>query len=373
VRRRAQAGLTMIEMMIAIVLSSIVAYAGISMFIASSGTASTSSGVGAVSDSGRVALDFIGDSVRSGGAMQCNAINGVHGAIYPTATSVANILNVGGTPLQLNYAESFGGFEAAGTGTAGAATVAAAPVAADPSGADWATSGGANLDGLLINQVIKGSDVLAVRESVPQDTPAYTVNEYVGNAGVTTLPVYSVGSLQPLEYAVLSDCAYSTVFQINTVDPVAGTITTNGPLDTGGGDLRWSFLPNSAITPVDMTVYFIGAGRDTDSSLYSYDEWTGQFQELVPDVENMQILYGVAQTAPDQVTNYVTADHVVDFNQVVSVKVALLVASPPGTRAVAQPAAALTYNLLGTTVTAPIDTRLRRVFQTTIAVENATD
>lgn len=363
----------MIEMMIAIVLSSIVAYAGISMFIASNGTASTTSGVGAVTDSGRVALDFISDTVRGGGAVQCNAINGVHGALYPTANAVKSILNPGGTPLQLDYAESFGGFEAAGTGVGGTATVTATPVAADPSGGDWSTSGGANLDGLLVNQVIKGSDVIAVRESVPQDSPAYTVNEYVGGAGITNIPVYSVGSLQPLEYAVLSDCAYSTVFQINTVDPVGEAITTNGPLDVGGGDLNWSFLPNSAITPVDMTVYFIGAGRDTDSSLFAYDEWTGQFQELVPDVENMQVLYGVAQTAPDQVTNYVTADAVVDFNQVVSVQVALLVASPPGTRAEAQPAAAPTFNLLGTTVTAPVDTRLRKVFATTIAVENATD
>jgi hypothetical protein len=88
----------------------------------------------------------------------------------------------------------------------------------------------------------------------------------------------------------------------------------------------------------------------------------------------MQVLYGIATSGqPNQVTSYVTAAEVPDFNQVVSVQVALLVASPPGVRAVAQPTVAPTYNLLNTTVTAPIDARLRRVFVTTIAVENAAD
>jgi type IV pilus assembly protein PilW len=365
----------MIEMMIAIVLSSLIAYAGISMFMASSGTASTTSGVGAVTDGGRVALDFISDSVRSGGATQCSGINNVPGLIFnsnPQELRVYNDLNAGATPLQLGYDEAFDGFEAAGTGPlGGAATVAATPVAVDPSGADWSTSGGANLDGLLINQVAKGSDVLAVRSAVPQDAAVYTTAEY--KPGQTVLNVTGVANLQPLQYVVISDCSAATVFQIAAVDPVALTLTTNGPLDQNGGNLQADFPQSSAIGPVDMTVYFIAPGRDTDSSLFSYDEWTGTFQELVADVENMQVVYGVAATSPNQATSYVTADAVTDFNQVVSVQVAVLVASPPGTRAVAQPAVAPTYNLLGTTVTAPIDTRLRKVFQTTIAVENAVD
>jgi len=122
-----------------------------------------------------------------------------------------------------------------------------------------------------------------------------------------------------------------------------------------------------------MTIYFIGPGRDTDSSLWTYDEGTAQFQELVPDVENMQVLYGVAPTTPNQVTQYVTANAVADFNQVVSVKVALLVASPPGQPAVTLPTAAdvQPFSLLETTVTPPLDTRLRKALTTTIAVRNA--
>jgi Tfp pilus assembly protein PilW len=352
----------MVELMIAMVLSSIVVYAGISMFLASRGTASTTAAVGAVTDSGRVALDFIADTVRGGGALQCNSTNG--NSLVP----LKNNINSGGDPLLLNYTNAFDGFEAAGTGVGGALSIGSGAVTADGAANDWSTSGGGALDALLIGRVVKGSDILAVRESVPESAPAYTTVNY--NPGGTSLTVANVQTLQPQQYAVITNCAFATVFQINTVDSVTSTITTNGPLDTTG-DLGQTYDVNSMINALDMTVYFIAPGRDTDSALYSYDEWTGQFQQLVPDVENMQVLYGIATAAqPNQVTSYVTADLVPNFDQVISVQVALLVASPPGMRAVA-PAAQPPFNLLNTSVTAPADGRLRRVFVTTIAVENA--
>ena len=365
-----QRGLTLIELMIALVLSSIVVYAGISMFLASRGTASTTAAVGAITDSGRVALDFIADSVRGGGAMQCNAINSSN-----SSQTLNSILIPSGDSLLQDYSHAYAGFEAAGTGAGGTTTVASTPISADPSGSDWSTSGGGALDATLLNRVVQGSDIIAVREALPASTPAYLPsNPYTTyTPGDTVLTVANVETLQPLQYAVISDCSYATVFQIGAVDPATNQITTNGPLDGSGGNLGQSYNPGAAINALDMTVYFIAPGRDNDSALYSYDEWTGQFNQLVPDVENMQVLYGIGAPQSGQVTSYVTADLVPDFNQVISVQVALLVASPPGMRAVAQPTLAPSYSLLGTTVTAPIDERMRRVFVTTMAVENAAD
>jgi type IV pilus assembly protein PilW len=133
-----------------------------------------------------------------------------------------------------------------------------------------------------------------------------------------------------------------------------------------------SFQAGSQVTAVDTVVYYIGTGADGDGALFSYDlngTTTFTANELVPDIEAMQVLYGLDTTGAQAVTEYVTADLVPDFNSVMSVKVAVLAASPPG--AVKAPPAAPTYNLLGTTVTAPIDTRARKVFETTIAVRNA--
>ena len=90
--------------------------------------------------------------------------------------------------------------------------------------------------------------------------------------------------------------------------------------------------------------------------------------ELVPDIENMQVLYGVDTTGTQTVSEYVPAQQVVDFNTVMSVKIAVLAASQPG--AVPKPTSAQTYQLLGNTVTAPADTRSRQVFEITVSTRN---
>jgi type IV pilus assembly protein PilW len=368
ITRTAQAGMTLIELLIAISLSIFVIGAAMSLFVANRNTASSSTAVSSVSDNGRVALDFISESVRSGGYMACNATNDLR-QIATGTTRPLSIVAPGATPIQHNYTAAFAGFEANGTGPGGAVNLAAMPVVADPNNNDWANAGG--LDGLLGGLVTQGTDVLVIRESKPQAIPIYTTAPYLTGTGQVNLTVNSVGTLAAGQFAVISDCVVSTAFEVGAAG--GNIVSTAAALNLFGGDLNWNYDITDSITPVDMTVYFIGPGRDTDSALWSYDENTGQFQELVPDVENMQVLYGVAPTTPNQVTQYVTADNVADFNQVVSVKVALLVASPPGQAAVTLPTAATvqTFSLLETTVTPPLDTRLRKVMTTTIAVRNA--
>jgi hypothetical protein len=92
----------------------------------------------------------------------------------------------------------------------------------------------------------------------------------------------------------------------------------------------------------------------------------------------MQVLYGIDTTGGLAATEYVTATQVAtnsaltNFNGAISVKVALLAASPPGSNSVPKPAASPMFNLLGATITAPIDTRFRQVFTATIATRNTT-
>ena len=93
--------------------------------------------------------------------------------------------------------------------------------------------------------------------------------------------------------------------------------------------------------------------------------------ELVPDIENMQILYGVDTTGTQTVSEYVPASSVVDFNTVMSVKIAVLAASEPG--AVPKPGANPSYPLLGNTVTVLADTRSRQVFEITVSTRNMED
>ena len=81
----------------------------------------------------------------------------------------------------------------------------------------------------------------------------------------------------------------------------------------------------------------------------------------------MQVLYGIDTTGTQTAAAYVTGDQV-GANNVVSIQVALLVASPPSDKPPAAPGA---YNMAGTQVTAPWDHRRRQVFYATINLRDA--
>jgi len=349
-------GFSLVELMVAITLAMIVTAGVISVFVGSRSAFEATSGTAALTDGGRFALNFISNSIRGAGYMSCT-----------TAPNVQGILNAA-SPLAFGFNEALQGFEAVGTGPGGAYAVAPAPVAGDGNPGDWVTG----LDVTLTGLPVQNNDVLVARSTLPNAQTVY-VSAIVD--GAPSFTVNTQGSLLVGQLAVISDCNTGVVFQITGVAPPgANAVITH---NAGGGPgnstsvFAPSFSPGAQVTPVDTVVYYIGAGADGDGALWAYDlNATGVFtaNELVPDIEAMQILYGLDTTKTQTVTEYVTANQVPDFNTVMSVKVALLAASAPGS---AHPTGAKTYDLLGTTVTAPNDTRSRQVFEETIAVRNA--
>jgi type IV pilus assembly protein PilW len=351
-------GFSLVELMVAITLAMIVTAAVIAVFVGSRSAFLATSGTAALTDSGRFALNFISNSVRSAGYMACT-----------TASHMQGILNAGATPLPFSFNEALGGFEANNTAPAAAYTAATPPVAADGSTGDW-TSG---LDAALAGKVVKNNDVLVVRSTLPNAQSVYVsaIADASSQFTVNTQGLLAVGQL-----AVISDCAKGVVFQISGIAPPGANavITHNAGGVPGNTTAAFpvSFAPGAEVTPVDTLVYYIGKGADGDGALFVYDlNATGTFtaNELVPDIEAMQILYGLDTNNTQIVSEYVTADQVPDFNTVMSVKIALLAASTPGSAH--PPAAGNTYTLLGTLVTAPADSRERQVFEETIAVRNS--
>ena len=350
-------GFSMVELMVAITLALIVTTGVISVFIGTRSAFQATSGTAALTDGGRFALDFISNSVRSAGYMGCTtAVN--------TSQSILN----NGATLPFFFTEALGGFEANATGVGAAYTVATPPVAPDASTADWV--GG--LDATLTSLPLKNNDVLVVRSSLA-NAPTVYVSAIVD--GDNKFTVNTSGALAQNQLAVISDCSKGTVFQIT--GPVAAgpsAVITHDAAGAPGNNISafpLSYTPGDQVTPVNTVVYYIGKGADGDGALWSYDlNATGAFtaNELVPDIEAMQVLYGEDPTQTGTVSQYVTANQVVDFNNVLSVKVALLAASAPGA---GRAAPGTTYTLLGTTVTPPNDTRARQVFEETIAVRNS--
>jgi type IV pilus assembly protein PilW len=374
--RRAR-GFSLIELMVALTLGLIVTGAVIATFVSVHSASADTAGAAELADNGRIALDILQQTLRSAGYMACNSTlrQAVSTGLSPT-------------PLTGDFTEALAGYEAApggsGTGPGSAVALAAQPPG-DNSASDWATSSGLGnaLDSSALSDAsalpISGSDIIAVHTTYSQVTPVYTNAQ----SGANSVTVQSTTGLGAGELGIVSNCASSVVDEIQTV--AGGTVTFDQPLGQ-------TFRSGSQVAVADTIVFYVGTGSDGDGALYSYSlAGTASFQkpaEVVPDIENMQILYGVDTTGSLAATEYVTADQVpaaaaanpdcqpipgtgaVDFNCVVSVKLALLVASP--LHAVPPPKQAQTFNLLGTAVTAPIDTRMRRVFETTVSLRDTT-
>jgi type IV pilus assembly protein PilW len=367
--RRAR-GFSIVELMVAITLALIVTAAVLSAFLGSRSSFMSTSGMAEISDNGRFALDFLQSAIRGAGYMACN-----------TTHSQLSLLNPGASPVYYNYGQPLGGYEAVNT-LSNPITLATPPVTPDASTGDWQASsgpawGGGGLDPALVTPtplVVKNTDVLVVNSTLRSTYPPAIVTSIV--TGAASFQVQNAYNLAANQIAAISDCSKSVVFQIQRVTGTTVTFATSGTPGNTASSFPVSFQIGSQVTPVDTTVFYIGQGADKDGALFSYDmNGTGAFQtatELVPDIEAMQILYGVDTTGTQTVSTYVPAVQVVDFNTVMSVKIAVLAASQLG--AVPKPTTLPSYNLLGNTVTPAVaDTRARQVFEITVSIRNMED
>jgi type IV pilus assembly protein PilW len=250
----------------------------------------------------------------------------------------------------------------------------ARPAVASNNVADW--MGGLDpslLPGNPPGNPVGGSDVIVVHSTLQGTTPAYVtaIADGADRMTVNSAVGFAVGQL-----VAISDCTKSVTFEITGIAGNALVHSVGGPAPGNSATpLPISFAIAAQVQPVTTTVYFVGVGADGDGALFSYElNATGAInatpRELAPGVESMQILYGIDTSASGDgsVTRYVTADLVANWSRVLSVQIAVLAASPPN--AVTPPGAAQTFNLLGTTVTPPRDSRRRQVFTTSIALRN---
>jgi len=381
---RRAGGFSLVELMVAIVLALVVTAGAIAVFVGSRTAYQATAGVAAVTDGGRIAVALLQQDVRNSGYIACTQTEYYWQTMDAQDTRVMlDALNGAAGTLAYDFRYGIAGYEATGTAPNDAVMVPAAPVV-DATNADWAPA----LDTVFTDGSIApaptqtaGSDVLVLRSSLGV-TPAY-LTQYVPT-GTTNFTVSDVAKLAVGQIAALSDCRQAVVFQIGSA-PAGGVGAVNVSLTTGGGvvpgDVAGAtvvrpFEAGSLVTPLTTTVYYIGKGSDGDYALKrlalnapgAAAPALFTDEEVVPDIESMQVLYGIATASSLSPSQYVTADNVPDFRQVVSVEIALLAASAPGSGT--GPPVPQSFNLLGTTVQLANDNRQRRVFQFTVAIRN---
>lgn len=357
-----QTGLSLIELMIAMVVGLILIAGVLSIFISSRQSYSINGAVAQIQENGRFALDFIRKDTRMAGYMGC----------AKSSANVTNDLNPpANTSLAYDFTIGITGFEFTGTAPGNTYTITSENPSPVTGTGNWAPT----LDSSLQNLVIPGTDVLVVRNSIGGADPVYITSDPAPPAANFSISI--AGGVQPGQIMVISNCVDTLIMQATNVTG-GGTLVVH---NTGGSTTPGNstniipsvFLGAQISTPVSV-VYYIGKAVDGSPALFEATTDTTKVngfnsQELVPGVENMQVLYGVDTTGSQVPSQYVTATNVADWSTVVSVRVALLMRSDMG--AVPLPAAAPQYQLEDTTIKAPLDTRLRQVFTATIGIRNS--
>lgn len=356
---RRQRGVTLVELMVAMLLGLVLTGGAIQVFVSNRTTYAFNEGLSRLQENGRFALDTLNFRVRMAGYFGC----------LPDITIHNNLNN--STALAFDFEDGLQGHEATGTGPED--TFAAA--SSNPA------NGGSFSPGLptgISGNVIPGSDVLIIRNvsaaSHALVSPFNNATEAFIDAALTD---YTAG-----EIGIISDCQKASAFQITSV---AGNATGPGIVVEHSAT---GFIPGNAIGNWDSTqdysngaellraetwIYYVGATAAGPPALFQQRLFRNGntvslvAEELVEAVDTMQVLYGIDTDNDNALDDYVTADSVPDWAEVLSVRVGLLMRSPEeyGAEVDVQQ-----YDVNGTLFNPVDDRRLRQVFTTTIALRN---
>lgn len=341
-----QGGLTLVELMISLAIGLLITLAIGYLYTNSRQTYRMNDNIARMQENGRLALELISRDLRMAGYWGCAS---------RTIDEPVNTLN-----NRANYAYRFEipieGHEANGHYT-------------------WAPPLPADLSG-----VVSGSDVLTLRNVYGS---AVTVLQHPGGnpPGSADLKVSRNSGLRENDIVLVSDCSHAAIFQItniNTAGDFDNVVHNTGTGSPGNAnkDLGKEYT-GGMVQKYGSFTYYIGlnpAGRPTLYREKPMEENNGvrEAEELVENVENMQVTYGVNTDRDPDVDQFVTANNVTDWKKVRAVQVRLLLVSPDDNLAPSPQ----TYRFhdtngdgLADAVTAT-DRRLRYVFTSTVGLRN---
>jgi len=320
--RSRQTGLTLVEVMIAMLLGIFLMGGVLQVFASSRQTYRVHEATSRMQENGRMALEVLSRDIRMADFWGC-------------ASDPSNFVN---------------NLDTAGTGYV-----------------DFLSGGVGGTDG-----VSGAPDSLILRGGI--DSGLRVMPPY-GPQASANIKTQAGNGLEQDDIVFVADCSAGDIFQITNANPDdAGVVVHN----TGHGDpgnynvtnpgcpganahcLSKVYGADASMMLTQETRYEIKAGSEGQPALFRND------LEFLDGIENLQILYGHDTDASGTANYYGPADPLVDMADVISIRFAVVVRSYDDnlTGGLTQ-----NYNLFGTTVAAP-DNRLRQVYTSTVAVRN---
>lgn len=345
-------GLSLIELMIALVLGLILTLGATQIYLSTSQSFRLTDGVAHAQETVRFATAMLQKDIRSAGGLACLQ-----------DTSDVDVKLNGDTVIPLD--QGVMGWEAAGSGAGDSLTLSTS-LPADAS--DWSEGSG---DGVfpdeLKGEVVQDTDVLII--NAVQTAPVSVSGSSTGSISLDSESGIPQGRLV---LAVNDNCSGGELFQKANQGTalsitIAGTGFDPGNKPSSGFDLNYS--TDARVSEFSTKAFYIGIGTSGEPSLMMQRLGSEPEapQELVEGVESMQVLYGVSTGVIRQVDQYVTADNVTDWSAVMSVRLSFVVRS--GDNANSEDVTRV-FDVLGTEITSPADRRARLLASTTVGLRN---
>ena len=340
-RRCRQRGLTLVELMVAIVMGLVLLAGVATVFVANKQTYRVQDALARVQENGRFAMTFLGRDIRQAGYFGCGT----------QRTRIKNTLN-DPTAFLWSFGNAVEGYDAQGSGWT-------------PARPTFVASGYS-----LTPAPVAGSDILAVR-SMGGCGDRVTAH----NQPSADLKMTPKACLQDGDIVMVTDCTDAAIFQVTNVttgsdkktNVVHNAGTTKYPPGNATKDLgkKWT---GGDVVGVSTNIYYVAdTGRGVRALYRVFNGRTPE--ELVEGVENMQLWFGEGGNADLVVENYRRADEVVNWADVRSVEINLLVQSADEQAIDKTQTYRFFVNNAAADVTAT-DRRLRQVFASTVTARN---
>lgn len=352
------AGLSIVELMVAITIGLILLAALTRLFVSSRSTYTLEEGLARVQESGRFAMEFLAQDIRMAGYAGCSA--NLSGSAV--TSMVANP-----TSATTFNPEGIAGYKYTCTSSCSGALTEWSPTL--PS--EYFPTGSVS--------ALTSTDVIVIQRADTISTHL-AGNSSPDNANIQVLNTASLlSSIQTGDILMVSDCDSADVFKVTNISSggsgmqtVVHAVGADGNTDS---HLSHSYDNSAEIMKLITRIYFIGRRSNSASnppSLYRRALTTNgslETEELVEGVEMMRLLYGEDTDATgDKVPNiYRSPSSVSNWRKVITVRVGLLVKTPSN---VEQEADTRTYDLADTTVGPFNDKVRRRAFNSTVQVRN---
>ncbi|MEX2475651.1 PilW family protein [Marinobacter sp.] len=345
---KAQLGLSLVELMVALALSTTLIFGVFTVYLDSSRTSQVSNALARTQEAARIATDIMARDMRMVGFQGCADPDDV------TLNVIAD-----NPPTDDFFETTLRGWEVT-DGT-------------------WAN--GTEFDGTAVESNAKvGSDVISVQRGETMGI------ELVGNMKADNANVQLKGDdverFAQNDIVMISNCEAADLFRISS-QPSSDT-WAHGNNVNSTNRLGRAYTEDARIMRFSSSVYFVAdTGRDDvqGNDIFALHRQINQLdgtllppEEIVEGVENLQIEYGELLATNN--VRYRPADQVGSMSSVVALRIGMLVSHSDQVRDdndtadYALPGETITGASGGGTVTHPEDRRLRRTFVSTVMLRN---